>query len=48
MSDVNFENNILRNNFLVITKIAEFGQVEESRHHVNSSLNRERKASAGS
>ena len=47
MNDVNFPDNNLLNIFQLITKIAEFGQLEESRS-TSSSLNRERKASARS
>ena len=36
----------LLNNFLITTKTTEFGQVEESRHQVSSSLNPEHKVSA--
>jgi len=44
MGDVNFQNNNLLNNFefLVIIKTTDSGQIEESRHHVSSSHNRER------
>ena len=42
------QNNNLLNIFLVIVKTTEFGQVEETQHHVQSSINREQKASKGS
>ena len=48
MSDVNFQNDNLFNICLKLSETTEFGQVEESRQHVSSSLNRQQGASAGS
>jgi len=46
ISRVNFHNDNLLQNFPVKTKTMKSGQLEESRHHVRSSLNPERQASA--
>ena len=45
MTDVNFLNNNGFTNFLILTIIAESGQVEESQHHISLSHNRARKVS---
>ena len=48
LSDACFQSSKLLKLFVVIMKITELRQVEEIRHHVSLSLNRERKPSAGS
>jgi len=48
LSDINFQDDNLLNNFLVITKITESEQEDESQHHISLALNGAWKARAGS
>jgi len=44
LSDVNIQNDNSHNNFLVITKTTELGDVETNQRNVSSSLHSEQKA----